>query len=102
MKIALYKDLRFDFISVTQQPDFLPEGESEMYERPGYARISEWIDVEFPTLTNDEVIQSALRSIDASEQEAREKFHAELRKFHDMRSNLLALTAPVAEGTETI
>lgn len=102
MKIALYKDLKFDFISVTAQPGFLPEAEREMYERPGYARVSEWIDVEFPPLSNDAVIQSALRSIDIAEQEAREKFHAELVKFNDMRSNLLALTAPVAEGTETI
>lgn len=91
MKIALYKNLSYESTPVMQQPDWLPEGEREKYEMSGYARVSEWIDVEFPPLTNDEVIQSALRSIDKAEQEVRKKFQAELDRFKNMRANLRAL-----------
>lgn len=91
MKIALYKNLSYDSVSVLMQPDWLPEAQREKYEMSGYARVSEWIDVEFPQLSNDEVIQSALRSIDKAEQEVREKFQAELDRFKGMRANLLAL-----------
>lgn len=91
MKIALYKNLTYDSTTILQQPDWLPQGEREKYEMSGYARVSEWIDVEFPPITNDEVIQSALRSIDKAEQEVRERFQAELDRFKNMRANLLAL-----------
>jgi hypothetical protein len=94
MKIALFKNVGFDSISIFEPSKYLPDEEKEAYTLPGYVRISEWIDVDFPPLSTDEVVQSQIKVIDEAEQRARDLFHEQLERFKGMRANLLALPAP--------
>lgn len=97
MKIALFQDIQLnDITPVLHQPNYGTDEERENYTVTGYVRISEWIDIEFPPLSTDEVIQSQLKVIDEAEQEARRRFNEQLERFNGMRANLLALPAPIA------
>ena len=57
-----------------------------------YVRISEFVEVEFPPLHNDEVVQRQLDGLDRVEQALREKFQEALGGLERQRAELRAIT----------
>lgn len=60
---------------------------------PGnYVRVSKPVTITFSKDDNDEVVQEAMKAIDALEREARSELNRKLSEFADRRASLLALT----------
>lgn len=61
---------------------------------PDYVRATEFIEVDFPDLDRDQVIEKQLASLDAQEKKARADLAVALMLIEDRRASLLALAAP--------
>lgn len=87
MRIAVFKMLR------TSHPFETIKDESwEKHMADDYVRISEYIDVEFPRLKSEEVVQKQLDALDTMEKEVRTKFQAALNTIEQQRQELRAIT----------
>jgi hypothetical protein len=85
MKLALFKS--------TEYSTSIPQPCGEWMEvSKGYARVSEYVDVEFPPLADEAVIKQQLDALDRTEQELREQFQRHLNGINDRRAELQALT----------
>jgi hypothetical protein len=84
MKIATYKHIG-EHTYETVSDDSL-EGCRE------YVRTSEYVDVQFPPLQSDEVVQRQLDALEQAETELRSKFQAALDRIERSRSELRAIT----------
>jgi hypothetical protein len=90
MKIALYKMMYGDgayslqHVAVYREPDIVEDAKT--------VRISEPVEVEFPPLSEQVVIEKQLKAIDAKEREIRERFQRALDVLNDDRQKLQALT----------
>lgn len=83
MKIALFKDLRFDHESPS----------SEGLERSTeYVRVSEYADIQFVRLAPEQVVGKQLEAIDAAEAELNSKYVEKLSELNQKRQELRALT----------
>lgn len=87
MKIALYK---LPHGSITPYEVYY-SGEAERCPE-GWARMSNIINVEFPPLDDQEVIERQLKAIDEEERIIRNDFQRRLDEFKERRANLQALT----------
>lgn len=87
MKIAIFKSI---------EPGCLHGWETigaEDYEQiDRYIRVSEYVDVEFPPLKGEEVVQKQLTALDKAEGELRGRFQATLNQIERQRQELRALT----------
>lgn len=64
---------------------------SEHMERTGLVRISEYTEVTFSPLRDDEVVAKALAALDVTEKKIRNEFQAKLDNLVETRSRLLSL-----------
>lgn len=62
---------------------------------PGYTRVTEWVDVEFPALPPEVIVPAQLTALDRQAEEVKAEFAAKLREIADARASLLALTHEV-------
>lgn len=85
MKIALFKNTRYSFSFETPAGEWMEHSEE-------FARITDYVDVEFPPLSDGAVIQQQLDALSRTEQALREKFQGELNGIKTRRAELLALT----------
>jgi hypothetical protein len=92
MKYAQFKDMKFGWINVVGRH------ESDL-ERPycDTVRVSEWIEIDFPPLPDNEVVPQQLAALDRKQQELVREHLAALQKIADQRAKLLCLTHEVAE-----
>ena len=67
-------------------------GESDLQYHNDYIRISEPLKISFESLKTNELIQTAVKAIDAQEQELRAELEKKLQQLRDFKSQLLALT----------
>lgn len=58
----------------------------------GWVRISEYVEVEFPSLATQVVVEGQLKQLDAAEAELRTKFQGKLNELANERAKLLSLT----------
>lgn len=86
MKIAIYKDVQYNFESICKD---------SMEGAKGYVRISEFVDVEFPPLSDAETIQKQLHALDSVRAEVSRKFADALKEIDDAKAKLQALTYEV-------
>lgn len=86
MKIALFKDVKYDWTSPTPWP-----AEDDNAPLEGYTRVSEIVDVEFPPLSKDEVVQQALDCLDEQEKKLRNDFQKALDGLNTRRAELQQL-----------
>ena len=86
MRLALFKSPSGTIAAYEQ--DF---GQS-MVESCKYTRFSDYMEVEFPMLAPEIVIEWQLKALDAAEQELREKFQLKLNELAEARARLLSLT----------
>jgi hypothetical protein len=61
----------------------------------GVVQISEFVDIEFPPLATEEVVQQQLSALDSAETELRAKFDQKLSEINTQRAELRALTHQV-------
>lgn len=69
----------------------------ENTEKAGYVRLSEYVEVTFPALKQEEIAGKLLGALDIKEQKIRENFQKELDALNETRQNLLALTLKPSE-----
>ncbi len=62
----------------------------------GYVQMTEWVEVHFPPLKSEAVIQAQLRALSLARQEVVEKFTKALKDIDERRNSLMALTHEVA------
>lgn len=68
------------------------------YERVcGYVRISEFVEVEFPPLKDQVIVEKQIAALDKAETELRTKFQAALNGIEQQRQELRAITYTPAE-----
>ncbi len=82
MKVAKFKSLEYGYESVSD------EGLDHL---PNYVRLSEYVDVEFPPLGRDEVIQKQVSALDAVRERIVEEFTGKLAEIDRRKQELLAL-----------
>lgn len=63
-----------------------------MSEGHRWVRTTEYVDVEFPPLPPEIVVEGQLKQLDAAEAELRKKFQEKLNQLADERAKLLSLT----------
>lgn len=61
----------------------------------GAIQVSEYVEIEFPPLATDEVVQKQLAALDGAEVELRDKFQQKLNEINTQRAELRALTHQV-------
>lgn len=88
MKVALYKEVTGGWETVSIGDNL--EGSTT------YVRISEFVDVEFPRLKDEETVRKQLDALDTVRAEVSRKFAAALREIDARKSSLQALTHEVA------
>jgi hypothetical protein len=99
-KVALYASLDSDYCMVdevrinTHDEHYraLPDGETRERILKGYVRITEPVDVAFSSLTDDSIVQKAVESLDAAEQEAIRELNAKIAAIRSQKAQLLTLT----------
>lgn len=89
MKIAKFKSLDCGYETV--HTNGLDGSDS-------YVRISEYVDVEFPPLPNDELIQGAVVALDRKREQVSEEFTRKLADIDRQKSELLAITHQPAKA----
>ena len=90
MKYTQFKEPYYGYISVIGRED-------DELER-GYAddvRISEWIEIDFPPLSQAEVVQAQLAAFDAEQRKLVAEHLDALHKIAEARAKLLSLTHEV-------
>lgn len=85
--LALYRDLEFGYTAVCAF-----YGENDQRYHSQCVRISEPVELRFHGLASDEVIQNAIATLDAAEQEARVTCEERIARLREQRAGLLALT----------
>lgn len=86
MKLALYKST--SGLTAGYDPTF---GQS-MVDNCGYTRLSEYLEVEFPMLPPEIVIEGQLKQLDTAEQSLRNQFQQKLNEIAEARAKLLSLS----------
>lgn len=97
MKIALFKDVKYDWTSSTPW-----QADEDDCALPGYTRVSEIVDVEFPPLSKDEVVRQSLDVLDEQEKKIRNEFQKALDGLNDRRAQLQSLTFVPADRPSSI
>jgi hypothetical protein len=64
----------------------------QMVDSCGYTRMSEDLEVDFPMLPTEVVVEGQLKQLDAAEKELRNQFQRKLNEIAEARAKLLSLT----------
>jgi hypothetical protein len=100
-KIALYASLLIDDMVTPMEVHYvdydehfmpLPAGEQRERSKDGYVRISNVVDASFAPLSDDFLIQNAVKSLDAEEIRLRMELSRKLADLQERRAQLLCLT----------
>ena len=92
MRLALFRHSQFGWIFARDS-----DGTDHDDNRPraDYARISEWMDIEFKPLPIEAVVESEMLGLTKLRAQIVEEFAAKLRGVDERMANLRALTGPV-------
>jgi hypothetical protein len=88
MKLAKYRSLDVTGIEIVLQVTHKPDV-------PGYQRLSEVIEVEFPPIGGDDVAQQ-IEAIDVARRVIEKKYDAELARLDDRKAELQAMNEVAA------
>ena len=86
-KIALYKELSSGWTHVSHF-----YGEDDANYHGDSVRISQPVEVPFEPLSDEKVIEAALKTLDATEQNIRVEFQKKLDALNEQRNRFRALT----------
>ncbi len=82
-KLALFKNLTYGHESVCE----------EIFDTfHDYVRLTEFVEVNFPPLNSEEVLEKQLKALDSAEQDVRTRFQEALNEIERQRQELRAIT----------
>jgi len=88
-KIILMKNVPIGFDTIIEVPE---NGDLSYYESTEYARLSDIIEVDFPELSNKDVIKNQVTIIDKQITKVRADAEAAVTALDGRKQELLALT----------
>lgn len=86
MKVAIFKSAVADYTTAYSQ-----EAGEAMVQYQRYTRISEYVEVEFPPLPPETVVEGQLAALTGAETELRNQFEQKLSEIRTVRAKLLSL-----------
>lgn len=89
MKIALFKYVSFEAPNAYPRAWF---GADDEPKYPDMTRVSEWVEIEFPTLPNGDIIAAQINALDAEVTRVTEEWHKKVSAIKNRKGELLALT----------
>lgn len=93
-RIAKFRNIEHGFESVFALDTDSTRGDD--WTVPGYARLSEWVDVSFPPLNDEKVIAAALATIAETRASVVREFTRKLAKIDEQAANFRSISAPVS------
>jgi hypothetical protein len=82
-KLALFKNLKHGHESVCD----------EIFDTfHDYVRLTEFVEVNFPPLNSEEVVEKQLKALDSAEHDVRTRFQEALNEIERQRQELRAIT----------
>lgn len=95
MKLAQFKHVPIGYITVLEED----LSKSSAYSKE-YARVSDWVEVEFPPLSSAQTAAAELAALEDSETVRRLRFDLDTKKFDAEKARLRALVMlPHGEGS---
>lgn len=70
----------------------LPEGQLREESHKGYVRITEPVDLHFSPISDDTIVQNAVRSLDDAEREVLREMNTKIAALREQKKQLLAIT----------
>ena len=96
-RIAMYQQgINSGWHTPVSQPK--NSGMGDAWKLPGYTRVTEWVNVEFPALAPEVIVPAQIAALDRRADEVKAEFAAKLREIAEARASLLALTQEVPHG----
>lgn len=95
MKVAIFRKVmsaNWNVDAIIKQDE---AGPHSIYANE-YTQLTNWSEVEFVPLSDEQVVTGQLKQLDTAEQELRKQFAAKLSELAEARSKLLSLTHEVA------
>ena len=89
-RIAMFRDPQFGWLMVGDREVGAPNQDSY----GGSARVTEYVEVDFPEIPSEDAIKAQLAILDAKADAAHDKCNNELAVIEDARRKLLALPSP--------
>lgn len=90
MKIAIFRKVMgptWNLDMIVQEKDFSPDG---IYVRE-YTQITDWVEVEFQPLSDEQVVTGQLKQLDTVERELRNQFADKLAAVAEARAKLQSI-----------
>ncbi len=87
-KLAEFKHIgdRGDYRTIWKQTMMHTDG-----TMPGYVRVSEWVEVDFPPRRDEAAIPEEVRQLDAKLEELKADFAKKVTAIEEAKANLLSL-----------
>lgn len=93
--VALFQSVGIsDWTTVWWAQPGKTDDEADASQPDGYVRISPYIEIEFPALSQDTVVEKQLGQLAKAEAKLRTEFQTSLNNISDLRQKLLALPDP--------
>jgi hypothetical protein len=90
-RCALIKSMEYGSVCVHGQ-NWRDDDEVSL---PGYVRVSDIVEIEFPPLSDDAVVAGAIRALDETRAELSREFARKLADIDRQKAELLAITHQV-------
>lgn len=92
-KVALFQRVGdYSYLTTRNFSLDLSDEDADRRVADGHVRLSPWLEIEFPSLDDDDVINAQLAQLDKAEQRAREELQQRLNAINDTRQKILALS----------
>lgn len=103
-KVALFQRIvgsSYEYTTVMSFASTIKDEDADRFIPGGYVRLSPWLNIDFPSLDTETVIDSQMKQLDKAEQEIREQFQERLNTINDTRQRIRALAfKPSDQNTE--
>ena len=91
MLCAVFKHAKYNTTFIAECDE---TGECFADRKPEYVRLSETVEVEFPELPKETIVEGQLAALDKEKEEATATYAEKLAEILDKRALLMALPAP--------
>lgn len=99
-KVALYASLDSAYCYVAEVSydeydehwDKLPDGQVRERQKKGYVRISDPVEIALTAISNDSIVENAVKSLDEAERAVIREMNEKIAAIRGQKAQLLALT----------
>ncbi len=105
-KVALYASLEMSdyypvmevlYVNYDEHYSTLPDGQLREYPKNDYVRISEPVEIQFTSISHDEMVARAVDSLNEQERKAVDELNKKIAGIREKKAQLLALTYQEAQ-----